>query len=594
MKFEHTHQPGRLPRLLRNRVTSGRVEALPVAQAPFARTTGRIHARSPFSSKVIFVALLIGMFGITFRSVALMQYSALPTGFDGSIVFRQKYLLEHFHFLVDRLETFSYWSGGVNTELGFYLMELINAAVLQISAWTTLSPKLLHQFILTAALLTLSLYLFLRGSTRKLTAGDVAVVAGLVTLGSPVVINFLTGWNVAYAWLLLLCAAIVATSNLAPAWRLGLTIAMAVIAPPLYHTFGFLFTAFIVFLWALGKLVGFRHIVASPIPVLVCYFAYQIYVSVQFFGELAKGIADVLTLEFLHREQNTPDIASASAGPLDLRYFHLLLFSLLAIPVAVAMFRYATVLYARAKKKTIGYSADEIKYLTVITAMSMAVVFFAVMFGTKSGFGFLVNRGTMYMSIPAVLAISTELRYRPAHYRYVYPLTIIVIGMSLFSFWVQSSTVYATNYATNVEVEGYTWLKAHLSEQDVVFTDFRLSGLFIADGHFRVVGVTGQRGENTPQLLDNIYYQSTPASITAAIDQIRTDHEAQAADYLFLSVLMQEDYPGLNGFGRMFPAAPARFFDALKASPDWELVFSNSQSLIFHRKGSATAAGVHQ
>ncbi|MFN8567355.1 MAG: hypothetical protein U0Z44_07520 [Kouleothrix sp.] len=533
----------------------------------------------------IFVALLIGI-QESLSGLALWQYSSLPTGSDGSIVFRQRYLPEHYRFLVERLETFSYWSGkGIQRrksipELGFYLMELINAAVLQISTWTTLSPKLIHQFILTASLITLSLYLLLCGKMRRQPIFNIAVIAGLSTLGTPVIINFLTGWNVAYAWLLMLGVAIVSTSNLPPAWRLGLTIALAIMAPPLYHTFGFLFTTFVVFLWIFSRLIGLRQIVASPIPVLVCYFSYQIYVSVQFFGELTTGIADVLTLEFLRREQNTPDIASASAGPIDLRYFHLLLFTLLALPIAIAVFRFVRIIYTHLNNKEIDYSADEIRYLTVTTAMSAAVVFFAIMFGTKSGFGYLVNRGTMYMGIPAVIAVTAELRYRHNHYRYVYPLTVVLITMSLFSFWVQSSTVYATNYATNTEAEGYVWLKERLSDEDVVFTDFRLSGLFISDGHFRVIGVTGQKGENTPTLLNDIYYKSTPTSITEAIDRIRTNKEVQPANYLFLSSLMQEEYPGLNGFGRIFPAAPEGFFETLKASPDWELVFHNSQTYL--------------
>jgi hypothetical protein len=536
-------------------------------------------------------AILVGVFGIVFRSFALRAYASLPTGFDGAIVFRQRYLIEQGRFLLDQLPTYSYWSGGVNTELGFYLMELIAACILQISYWATLPASLLHQLILTTALIALALILLLRNRSSQIAAPQALIVAGLATLGTPVVINYLTGANVAYGWLLLFIVTIIVTSDLQPIWRLPLTLALTAIGPPLYHTFGFLLAAFVVLLWFFGRLVGLRRIVASPLSVLVCYFSYQIYVSVQFFGELATGLADVFTLEFLRRDRAIPDIAGATAGPINLRYFHLALFIILAIPIAVAMYRYSRIVFKRIEGSPINHDSREICYLTVTAAMSVAVVFFALMFGMKVGLSFLINRGAMFMSVPAVLAVITELRHRYRYHRYVYPLAIVVIAMSLFSFWVQSSTVYVSNYYTKVEAEGYAWLKPRLKESDVIFTEFRLSGPFIADGHFRVIGVTGRKGEDTLQLLNDIYYKSTPESITPAIDQVRTNRESRAADYLFLSALMMNEFPGINGYGRIFPAAPLSFFQALDASPEWELVFKNSEISIFQRKSSLQAVG---
>ena len=122
-----------------------------------------------------------------------------------------------------------------------------------------------------------------------------------------------------------------------------------------------------------------------------------------------------------------------------------------------------------------------------------------------------------------------------------------------------------------------------MEEDDVVFTDFRLSGPFIADGHFRVLGITSQGDEDTRRLLKGIYQESSASSITAAIDQIRTWEEDQPGNYLFLSTQMLKDYPGINGFGTQLGPVPLSFFQALDESPDWELVYNNTEARIYHR-----------
>src|SRR6266542_237898 len=170
--------------------------------------------------------VLIGFLGIVFRSVSLRMYSPLPADFNGPYYFRAKYLVEHHHFLVDQLHTYSYWSGGVNTQLGFYLMEAILGGVLRLSSISGIQPTLLHQVALTSALITLTTLLLAGGKGRNFRVSDVLIVTALITLGTPVVINYIGGWNSAYGWLLLLGVALASTSKLAPSWKLVLTFLM--------------------------------------------------------------------------------------------------------------------------------------------------------------------------------------------------------------------------------------------------------------------------------------------------------------------------------------------------------------------------------
>lgn len=546
--------------------------------------------RRPVDALTIYAwlaGLLVIAAGIVFRSAVLQIYSALPSGFDGVYSFRARYLLDHGHLLTEPLTTYSYWSLGVNTELGFYLMEIILAGVTQLQRWSGLSPRLIHQVALSAGLVGLSLYLLLRGRPAAGAARYAPLVAALITLGTPVAIVYLGGWNSAYGWVLLLALTAVATSNLHTVWCRLLTLLIAISGPPLYHTFGFLLNVYVVLLWACLSLVGLRGRVASPLLVLAFYLAYQMYVSVQFFQELSTGVLDVLTLEFLARDTQKLAVAVAGADEAYLRYVHLVLWALLSVPILLVGLRYLGALRAR---RAGGAPADErdLAYSAAVVALAAAVVVLAVLFGLKFSVEFLINRGAEYLIVPAVLAFIAELRVRRGPRRLaLLPLGAAALALSLFSFWVQAPTVRASNYIALAEAEGYAWLQGRLEPSEVVFTDFRLAGAFIADGHLRVVGVTGNRTEQTFELLDAIYYRSTPATIGAALDRVRTAGEDRPPDYLFLSRQMLRNYPGLDGFGTHFQPAPEGFFAALDASPAWSLVFANEQSRIYQRRAAA-------
>lgn len=531
-------------------------------------------------------AVAVGIFGVAFRTYALRHYSSLPTGFDGSIMYRVRYLLEHHHFLLTEVPTYSYWSAGVNTQLGFYLMELINACLLATGRATGVPLKLLHQFVLTAALISLTVYMLMRGASGRRKALDVATVSALVTLGTPVVINYLSGYNAAYGWLLLLGLVAVSTSRLNRIWTISLTLFITIISPPIYHTFGFLLTAFVVILWLLSTLTEARIRVVSPGPVIVYYLIYQMYASVQFFGELATGIRDVFTLEFLRRDNifMAMTVANPSAENQYLRYIHLLIWTLLSIPITLAIIRFITMVRYRSIDRHCDEYGEEMMYVTSVISMTLAILILSILFGLKFNLEFMINRGASYLSIPAVIAAIHQIRFRMRQTLYVYPLIWTVIVLSLFSFWTQSKTVQASNHYTYPETQGYIWLRERLKRDDVVFTDFRLSGAFIADGFFHIVGINGRQEGDPNRLLQRIYRNDSPKIITAALDEFRTRPDNKAPKYLFLSTQMMKDYPGLNGFGTHFDPALPSFFDALARSPDWRMIYSNADARIYMRQ----------
>jgi hypothetical protein len=529
------------------------------------------------------IVACIGVVSIAFRTFSFRMYSSLPTGFDGPMVFRQRYLLEHGEFLVQKIPTFSYWSDAVNARLGSYLMELINAGILHLSSSIAIPPSIIHQIVLTIPLVGLAWFLLVRGHARQQRVAPVAIVAAVVTLGTPVVINFLTGWNVAYGWIILLGVTAVYTSDLPPMWKTGLTILFTIISPPLYHSFGFLLVTYVCLLWLLSVLLGERSVIVSPRLVVVYYLTYQMYVSTLFFGALMDGLRDVVTLSFLKRDTPVIALSSIKMGVIDVRYLNALLYVLLSIPIGCAVMRCVTYIRKARTGDVLKRDADT-RLLIATTALTVAITVFAVLFGFKFSIEFLINRGAMYVIIAAVLAIIYELRTRGPRYRYVYVIATLCVVMSVYIFSVQSTTSHSATHVSIPEEQGYGWLKERLEQEDVVFTDFRLSGPFIADGFFRVLGITGEGNEQTRPLLNSIYYESSAENVTHALDQVKTYRDDRSANYLFLSTGMTHDYPGLNGYSSRFEPVPHTFFQVLDDSRAWELIYRNEDVRIYHRR----------
>lgn len=530
------------------------------------------------------VVLLIGALGVAYRIYEFRAFAALPTGFDGPLVFRQRYLLEQGRPLLGTITSYSYWSAVVNAQLGSYLMELINAGVLALAGALGVAPRVIHQILLTLLLSSLGIALLARGRSEQLRVGEVALVTAMLTLGTPVVINFLNGWNVAYAWAVLLAVSLIYISRLPTSAKLIITIALAFMGPPLYHSFGFLLTVFIMLLWFVGGRMGFRHVVPSPPTVGIYYLTYQIYVSTVFFGALIKGVVDVVTLEFLRRDAPVIAVSRISAGLVDLQQLHIVLYGLLSVPILACVVRLARRLVLQQRGRPLPEEPrHDTALLLVAGTLGGAVAVFAIMFGLKFSVEFLINRGASYMIIPATLGVIYELRRRGRYWWYVVPIVVLAVGLSLYSFHIQSRTVHMATNFTHAEAEGYAWLRGRLSPEDVVFTDFRLSGAFIADGHLRVLGVTGEGAERTDALLQSIYYAGDSATITAGIDELRTSGEGRTARYLFLSTLMMEDYPGLNGYSSRFEPTTAAFFAALDTGRDWQLIHDNGQIRVYER-----------
>jgi len=536
----------------------------------------------------IAIAAGIGLAGIAFRTAALSQFSTLPAGFEGPGLFRIHYLLDHQRLLVDPVPAYSYWSGGINTRLGSYLTEVYGAGLVSLSAWLSQPTRLLHQIVLTTALTVLALWLLMRRS-RNRRLRDAALVAALATLGTPLVIYYMSGWNVAYGWVLLLALTAVCTSSLSVRSKIVLSFALTLIGPPVYHSFGFLLITYAVALWMLGRVVNLNKFIVSPLAVVVAYLAYQIYVSIQFFGELVATLRDVLTLAFLERDVGLLALTPATFMGVELRYVHLVLYGLLAVPVAIQVGRYAMTL--RSQSRANGpVETDRLLFWTATTALAVSVGLFGLASGARFSSEQLVARGAAYVIVPSLVAIIAELRARAPRYAYVYPLGIVVLLLSGFAFWGQASSVYSGTQVTNEEAEGYQWLTERLTTDSVVWTDFRLSGPFIADGHLRVIGIHGQLNEPTDALLETVYYSSTPDSVGPAIDQVRT-YDGKVANFLFLSMLMTRNFPGPTGYGTQFSPVPLRFFEIVEASPAWELIYQNAEVRVYGRvavaRGSA-------
>jgi hypothetical protein len=526
-------------------------------------------------------AVTVALIGIAIRVWAFSPFSELPSDFNGPVAFRARYLATHHWFLLHNVHVPTYWSGGVNTRLGFYLYEAIEAAVYLIARATAIPESMIHQVVLEAALCGLVCAVVLWQSRSRGLVVEVVCVSAIATLGTPIAINYMTGWNIAYAYVLLLVATWVFLADMRPQLRVGTLLLLIVVAPALYHTFSFAFTIYCLLLWVLSTLSRSERALPSPIAILVIYLCYEVYVGTQFFGNIIKSTVNILTLQFLHNKAVDVAIASVSEGSINLRYVHLLIYGALATSVALVAFLTVRDIYYFRK---IGRPLPKERHTfgIAITAMGFSVLVLSVAFGFQFSLEFLINRGASYLNVPAALSILYWLRYYRSLRVWVILCVVAITTLSGAAFVLESRTVYATNKITNSEASGFNWLAHRLHQRDVVFTDFRLSGPFIASGHLSVIGV-GSGELNTVHLLHEIYYGHNAAKAVHGIESLRTYGDHRSADYIFLSYGITRNYPGLTNYGGHFPPAPRSFFKMLASAPGWKVVYDRHGTLVYKR-----------
>jgi hypothetical protein len=144
-----------------------------------------------------------------------------------------------------------------------------------------------------------------------------------------------------------------------------------------------------------------------------------------------------------------------------------------------------------------------------------------------------------------------------------------------------TTIVYVTDenipgaHITTTEASAAKWLMSTSDNGKIIFTDNRLTAVFVASGFLKVTGL--YEGDNTNITIDElnaIYYGDNSSQSILLLSQM-------GCNYLFFSEGMTNEVPSIYGFNYHFRPAPLNFLDKYKSNTDFNTVYDNGKITIF-------------
>lgn len=139
-------------------------------------------------------------------------------------------------------------------------------------------------------------------------------------------------------------------------------------------------------------------------------------------------------------------------------------------------------------------------------------------------------------------------------------LVIVFLAAPLTIFIYVESPYNQGGLAVQDEESLSIWAAQHSLESQVIFTDLRLAGLLISQGHFYTVGIsdTGNDAASAPLILEYVFYNISESGFSSGTSLLESESGLRV-DLMFVSSRMSMDYPGIRGYDYTFDAAPQEF-----------------------------------
>jgi hypothetical protein len=196
-----------------------------------------------------------------------------------------------------------------------------------------------------------------------------------------------------------------------------------------------------------------------------------------------------------------------------------------------------------------------------------------------------VQRTSLYMVYPAVAVVALGEQIGKAFAVLMIACVLIAIPVTLF---IHIQSPYSEGgRATLDEEELSKWTVRHTSDDQVVFTDLRLSGLFVSQGHFYVVGVSdsGSSANYVPTILDGLFYHPNSDNFKEGIDLVEASTGFRI-DFVYVSSRMIMDYPGIRGYDYTYKPAAEGFMAMYDEIQNISLVSDGGESRLYVLPGT--------
>lgn len=312
------------------------------------------------------------------------------------------------------------------------------------------------------------------------------------------------------------------------------------------------------------------------ILVIIVIFVYYLYIGTNFFStasSMAAGAAVVLS-------ETGPNMLYTYFGKSMPGMQLLMIVDIVASALSIF---YILIYLLRKKFDCIGgyqISMTWLPWLLALIPFSVGMYAWAGLYGV---FG-RTNLYAIMVYLAALAIILSSSKRNSIGIKFVKVSLIIAMLLSTPIYFTPSSP--PSSRLTYSEVAASQYLISNSQKEDVIFTDYRLSGPFTFSDHMRTITALDASSESQPGLaidtLGDIYYNENNSDIAiASIDGQKI--EDNSPKYLFFSQRMTEVGIKEAVFGT-FKAPPEDFLQKFDKSRDINRIYDNRVGIIYNNK----------
>lgn len=485
------------------------------------------------------------------RLYPIIQYSLDAASYSGLGVLRFNYLLDNGHALPSE-----------RGEVILDKLDVIKLLIIQLTPLQNLVVTTIYQSLI----LCLIILLFAKELHRDRETGfySIALIVAFSILATPDIIIRLTGWNGPYAWIYFITSLYLIIYKERTMKITFLSLFFLLMLPLTYFSES-LFAETILIIAIIYKIIFKREIFSNNMIVLysVFFIAWLIYSSITGFESILK-IVDI-TRSYIQQDSRILTLNYIAGGTVFSMIKFAIADTLASIPLLYSVMRY----------KLFSQKAQYLLITVLISIGLLTGVFFLWM-----GLSGVFQRIPLYVALFSIIYFSI-LNISKLDKRHIAALRIIVMISIIFSSFAYITSEYTSAKLTFSEAEGSKWLRGHTSNENLIFTDLRLSAPFTSNG-YHTIGINDNSLSPTKVnvLLEEIFYGR--GSPNEAFKGLKIG--GKNIKYLCFSDRYTERFPGIQGYDFNFLPAPENFLERYENSNKFDVIYRNVDTTILSCK----------
>jgi len=222
-----------------------------------------------------------------------------------------------------------------------------------------------------------------------------------------------------------------------------------------------------------------------------------------------------------------------------------------------------------ATRRGSGYFKGKTTVLAGIIALPILTLLLFVWLG-----GLSIGRIPEYGSIISMICIACLFpMMKERKKKFIAVIAVLAILSSSYVFLTDENI--PNRLITTSEEGAAKWLMSTSESGKIIFTDHRLTAVFVASGFINITGIYEKETANsTIYELDAIYYSDNASQSIRVLSQLQ-------CNYLFFSEQMTNEIPSIFGYNYQFKPAPLNFLEKYKSNVDFNIICDNGETTVF-------------